>query len=134
MAYGKFVNEYRKGAVNGASPLKLVIMLYDGALRYMETGKHAMRNGDLQKQNGELQKAQRVVTELMSCLDMDQGGEVAQNLLALYSYILNCLVQANIEDKPDLIDQSISILSELRESWTALEASLAQPVELADAA
>jgi flagellar protein FliS len=134
MAYGKFVNEYRKGAVNGASPLKLVIMLYDGALRYMETGKHAMRHGDLQKQNGELQKAQRVVTELMSCLDMDQGGEVAQNLLALYSYILNCLVQANIEDKPDLIDQSIAILSELRESWTALEASLAQPVELADAA
>jgi flagellar protein FliS len=123
LAYGRFVQEYQKGAVNGASPLQLVIMLYDGALRHMEAGKHAIQNRDLQKQNDSLQKAQKIIMELMSCLDMKQGGEVATNLLALYTYILNQLVQANIEDKTEPIDQSIAVLSDLRQSWKQIEES-----------
>src|SRR5438874_1610746 len=88
LAYGKFVQEYQKGAVNGASPVQLVIMLYDGALRFMEAGRHAMIAKDVEKQNASLQKAQKIVMELMSCLDMQNGAEIARNLLALYTYAL----------------------------------------------
>jgi flagellar secretion chaperone FliS len=121
LAHGRFLNEYRKGAVNGASPLKLVIMLYDGALKFMESGKRALLDHNLEKQNADLQKAQRIITELMSCLDMDKGGEIATNLFALYSYVLNELVQANIEDKHEPIERCIVVMSELRESWVELD-------------
>ena len=135
MAQGRFIQEYQKGAVNGASPLQLVIMLYDGALRFMEAGKHAMIGKDLEKQNQNLQRAQKIVVELMACLDMQQGGEVAKNLLALYTYALEQLVQANLKDSPDGIDRSIRVFSELRESWAEVEKSLKSKSEgLADAA
>lgn len=124
LGYGKIANEYRKGAVTGASPLKLVVMLYDGALRFMESGRHAMVQKDLEKQNAELQKAQRIITELMACLDMDQGGEIARNLLALYTYVVNELVQANVKDDPAGIDRAMAVISELRVSWVDLESAL----------
>lgn len=121
MANGRFVQEYQKGAVNGASPLQLVIMLYDGAIRFMEAGKYGIEHKDLELQNQNLQKAQRIVMELMSCLDMDKGGEIAKNLLALYSYVLNELVEANVGDKTEPVDRCIKILCELRESWVEVE-------------
>ena len=121
MAYTKIANEYRKNAVNGASPLQLVIMLYDGALRFMEAGKHAMKLRDLQGQNENLQRAQRIVLELTACLDLAQGGEIAKNLLALYTYVVNELVNANIQDDPHAIDRCSKILSDLRSSWVAID-------------
>jgi flagellar secretion chaperone FliS len=121
LANGRFVQEYQKGAVNGASPLQLVIMLYDGALRFMEAGKHAMKLRDIERQNKSLKQAQKIVRELTSCLDMQNGGEIAKNLFGLYVYVNNELVTANVEDKVEPIDRSIRILSELRESWVAIE-------------
>lgn len=127
MTQSRHANEYRKNAINGASPLRLVIMLYDGALKHMEAGKAAMSKKDLQGQNEQLQKAQRIVMELMSALDMAKGGEIAQNLLALYTFVLEQLVQANIDDKPGPIDQAIHTLSELREGWVKVEAGFKKP-------
>jgi flagellar secretion chaperone FliS len=121
LANGRFVQEYQKNAVNGASPLQLVVMLYDGALKFMEGGKHAMTQRDLEKQNHCLQRAQKIVMELMSCLDMEKGGEVATNLFALYSYVLNELVAANVEDSTEPIDRCIRTMSQLRESWVELD-------------
>ncbi len=121
MANGRFVQEYQKGAVNGASPLQLVIMLYDGAIRFMEAGKYGIDQQDLEIQNKNLQKAQKIIMELMSCLDMEKGGEIANNLLALYTYVLNELVEANIGDKVEPIDRCIKILCDLRESWVEVE-------------
>lgn len=121
MAYGNYAQEYRKHAVGGASPLQLVVMLYDGALRFMEAGKHCMRQRDLNGQNTNLQKAQRILMELMSGLDMNQGGEIAGNLMALYTFVLNNLVEANLKDEVAPIEAGIKVMSELRESWVALE-------------
>ena len=78
MAYERITREYQKNAVNGASPIQLVVMLYDGALKFMEAGKKAMAEGDRDKQNQNLQKAQKIVMELMSCLDMEEGKEIAK--------------------------------------------------------
>ena len=122
MAYGRITQEYRKQSVNGASPLQLVIMMYDGALKYMEAGKHAIAHQDITRQNDQLQKAQKVVLELMACLDQDQGGDVARNLLSLYTYVLNELVRANCEDHAEPVDRCIQIFSDLRDSWVQIEA------------
>jgi flagellar secretion chaperone FliS len=121
LAHGRFAQEYRKNAVNGASPLQLIIMLYDGALRFMEAGKHAMKTGDLDRQNDQLQRAQKIFMELMSCLDMEKGGEIAKNLLGLYTFCLNELVTANMKDDPAGVDRAMKVISDLRESWAELE-------------
>ena len=121
MANARFTHEYQKSAVNGASPLHLIVMLYDGALRFMEAGKHAMAQKDRIKQNDYLQRAQKIVMELMSCLDMDKGADIAKNLLSLYSYVLNELIIANMTDDFAGIDRGIKVMSDLRDSWSELE-------------
>lgn len=122
MAYpNSSVQQYRKSAIDGASPLQLVIMLYDGATRFLNAAKAAMAEGNLHKQNEMCQRAQDIVTELISCLDMQKGGEVASNLFALYTFVFDRIVQANIEDSSLYLDQAMKVLSDLRESWAILE-------------
>lgn len=96
-------------------------MLYDGALRFMEAGKHAMAKRDVFTQNENVTKAQRILSELLSTLDLKQGGEVAHNLMHIYTYVYDRLIEANIEDKTEVVDECIQIISELRESWVELE-------------
>lgn len=121
MGYGKGVQAYRQNAVMGASPVQLVVMLYDGALRFMEEGKRAMAAKDLELQNNKLQRAQKIIMELMSTLNLQQGGEIAKNLLGLYSFVVNELVEGNITDDPSRIDNAMKTMSELREGWAEIE-------------
>jgi flagellar protein FliS len=95
-------------------------MLYDGALRFMQAGREAILSGDLYAQNTNLQKAQRIVAELTSCLDLQQGGEIAQNLFALYDFVYNRLIAANVEDNLAALDQAMKVMIDLRESWDQL--------------
>jgi flagellar protein FliS len=96
-------------------------MLYDGSIRFMESGKQAILAKDLQKQNDQLQRAQKIVLELMSSLDMQKGGEIAQNLLGLYTFVIEQLIEANMKDLTGPVDESIKIMSSLRESWVQIE-------------
>jgi flagellar protein FliS len=118
------IDQYRKSAVSGASPLQLIVMLYDGALRFIEGGKKAMEAGNRYVQNEQLTRAQRIIAELMSCLDMERGAEISQNLFALYSFCYNKLVEANIEDNPEPLGQVARVLGDLRSSWSQLESQL----------
>ena len=127
LAYGNQAQVYRQNAVLGASPVQLVVMLYDGAIRFMDEGKAAMVAGNHFKQNQQLQKAQRIIMELMSTLDMVKGGEISTNLLALYTYIIEQLLTANVEDTCEPIDRSIRIISDLRESWVEVEKMVKVP-------
>ena len=117
MAYGNSAQEYRKNAVLGASPAQLVVMLYDGALRFIEGGRLAMRARDINRQNDALQRAQRIVVELLSTLDHEKGGEIAASLASLYGFVLDRLSAANIEDRESALDEAARTLRELRESW-----------------
>lgn len=127
MAYSKQVEEYRRQQVNSASPLQLVIMLYDGALRFMDRAAEAIEARQREEQNAMLQRAQRIVTELMSCLDMNQGGEIAQNLLGLYTFVYSELVEANLTDDPQRVRNAARVMSELREGWNDLQQQLKGP-------
>lgn len=121
MNRGAFVDTYRQNAVQTASPLQLVIMLYDGAIRFCEMAKTAMSEGDLFNQNHYIQKAQRIVLELTSCLDLNQGGDIGKNLFSLYTFCYDELVAANLADKPENLDAVIAVLKDLREGWMEIE-------------
>jgi flagellar protein FliS len=66
-----------------------------------------------------LQKARRIVLELTACIDIDRGGEIAKNMLSLYSYLLNELMEAAIGGKLESVDRSIRILTNLRSTWAS---------------
>jgi len=122
VASGRQLAAYRKTAVETASPLDLILMLYDGALKFLDRGRAAMERRDLSEQNESLTRAQAILTELAVCLNMEQGGEVAANLLGLYSYMSSRLVEANVHDDPKPIEEVARLLTELREAWATLAA------------
>lgn len=96
-------------------------MLYDGALRFLNQAKVAMRQKNYERQNDQCKRAQDIISELMSCLDREKGGEIASNLMSLYVFAYDRIVQGNLEDSEEYIDQAMKVLTDLRESWAELE-------------
>ena len=113
-------DRYLETAVETASPARLIVMLYDGAIRFINEAAYAMQQRDYETQNTKLQRAQKILAELISSLDFDKGGEIAENLFRLYTYMYNQLVEANINDNLDRLQHVVQLLSELREAWDAI--------------
>ena len=113
-------DRYLETAVETAGPTRLIVMLYDGAIRFINEAAHAMQQRDYETQNAKLQRAQKILAELISSLDFDKGGEIAENLFRLYTYMYNQLVEANINDNLDRLQHVVQLLSELREAWDAI--------------
>ena len=107
---------YKKTQVSTASQGDLLLMLFDGAIRFANQGRQAIAEQDMEQANVKLLRAQDIVTELMISLDLDQG-EIAENLYQLYSFIYELLVEANIKKDVNLIDQAVRFLTELRDTW-----------------
>ena len=120
--------QYQRMQVETASPTQLIVMLYDGALRFASLAKERMASGDLEARHNYLMKAQRIVTELLAILDVENGGAIARNLRSLYAYILKQLVEANLYDDPARIDEALGMLRELREAWAQVDRT-AQPAQ-----
>ncbi|MFN4033739.1 MAG: flagellar export chaperone FliS [Fimbriimonadales bacterium] len=111
---------YLETAVETASPARLIVMLYDGAIRFVNEAAYAMRQRDYETQNTKLLRAQKILAELISSLDFDKGGEIAENLFRLYTYMYNRLVEANINDSVETLEHVTRLLSELREAWDTI--------------
>ncbi len=114
------LSKYKEMQIKTASPLQLVVMLYDGALKFMKMAKIAMDKNNVEKQNELLCRAQDIITELNVTLDMEKGGEVAKNLRMLYNYMNRRLVEANIENNKEKVDEVIKLMTTLREGWAEL--------------
>ncbi len=113
--------QYQRAQVESASPTRLVVLLYDGAIRFCRLAQEAMRKRDLETQNTNLVRAQRIVGELLASLNRGAGGEVATNLSNIYGHILEELVQANLYDKPEKLDHVLALLTEMRASWVEID-------------
>ncbi|NLY90585.1 MAG: flagellar export chaperone FliS [Firmicutes bacterium] len=111
---------YRQTQVETAGPLELIIMMYDGAIRFCNQGKIAIEERKFNEANKLLQRAQDVIDELNISLNME-AGEIAAHLRDLYDFINSKLVEANIKKDPTLIDQIVGLLTELRSSWAELQ-------------
>lgn len=113
--------------VDTASPAKLVVMLYDGAIRFLKQGQAAIQQGNREKQNHYLVRAQQILTALMGALNLEEGGEIARNLMALYQFMHEQLVLANLEDDASRVQQVCRMLESLREAWAQVEVLVRQP-------
>src|SRR4051794_39571973 len=108
------------------TPGRLVVMLYDGAVRFLRIGKEAMSRGDVESQGVNIGKAQNIICELLETLDPDTG-ELAGQLDSIYRLWLKRLLVANAEDRADYLDEVIQQVSSLREAWEYAERDLHRP-------
>jgi flagellar secretion chaperone FliS len=111
-------NAYRESAVLTASPEQLVVMLYDGARRFLHQAATAMRGGDVEISHFKLRRAESIISHLRDTLDMEQG-EVPVRLQAIYLFCNRHLGQARIKRDPAMIEEVSKLLGELREAWSA---------------
>jgi flagellar protein FliS len=108
-------SSYRKAAVETISPGKLLLMLYDGAVKNLDTAQKAIADQDMNTAHQQLVKAQDIILELMATLNMDY--EISKSLYSLYEYLHHQLVQANLKKDQQLIEEVRSFLVELRDAW-----------------
>ncbi|HAH60890.1 MAG TPA: flagellar export chaperone FliS [Treponema sp.] len=123
MGYNQAYNAYKNTNIRTASQGHLVVLLYEEAVRRLAEASGlfgqdgTVRAPDIEKFNSCLQKAQAVITELQVSLNMEKGGEIAQNLMSLYVYFNNELMAANINHDRKKIDFVLDMMRQLTDSW-----------------
>jgi len=112
----EILRKYREVEIQTSPPEKLIILLYDEAVKCLKMAITKIKIKDIEQSNRLLLKTQKIIRELMCSLNVDVG-EVAMGLYNLYEYIYERLVQANIEKNPQIIEEVLSLLQPLREAW-----------------
>jgi len=113
-----YVNQYQQNQIATASKEQILIMLYDGAIRFSQQAKQAIDNDDLASKGKYIGKVMAIISEFSTSLDHEIGGEIAKDLDALYGYMLKELSNANVANSKGSIDVVITLLKDLRQTWT----------------
>lgn len=120
MFNGDPYERYRQIQIQTASPLDLIIMMYDGTIRFINQGKKALAEKDYTLANQVLQKAQDIIDELNINLN-PEAGEIAVNLRNLYVFINQRLIEGNVKKDGKILDEVLQLLTTLRSSWAGLQ-------------
>ena len=113
----RYVNQYREAEVTTASREQILLMLYDGAIKFLNKAKVAFDSKDIEGIHNNITAAQRIITEFQITLDMENGGKFAEELYYLYEYLDKRLFEANIKKRTDYLDEVLRHLTELRDTW-----------------
>lgn len=108
---------YRDGAAESATPIELVILLYDSAIDDMRRAMAAMQKGDIESRSARIGHALLVLQQLQGTLDFDRGGSAARQFEQFYSLLRAKLLEAQMRSSSDLLQQQISSMSEVRDCW-----------------
>lgn len=111
--YGK----YKKASIESASKEKILLMLYEGAIRFIKQAKEANEAKQISQRGEHIGRAYDIVMELTSSLDFNVGGSMAQNLEQLYIYVLEELTRANITGDSKHLDNCLKVLAILYDGW-----------------
>jgi flagellar protein FliS len=97
-------------------------MLYDGCLRFLRQSAHALREGRPHVAQAKLRRADAIIAELLTTLDLEQGGEIASRLQGIYVFCQRQLLEASREGDPAMLEQVADLLGELRDAWVQIAA------------
>jgi len=113
---------YRDTQIKTASQGKLIVMLYDEAIRQVDNAISSMdgKTANVDRVNGALTKAQELITELMASLDFERGGDIARSLFSLYMFFNQRLVDANVKKDAEQLREVKTMLVELRSAWAQI--------------
>ena len=118
---------YREAVVRGASPLRLVICLYEQAIDDLRRAGLALEKGDIEERTRKINHALLVIAQLQRSLDMERGGRVAKNLEWFYNLVRAGLFEAQVRQSPSILERQISQLALVREAWQEVERATAAP-------
>ncbi|MEK3978406.1 flagellar export chaperone FliS [Psychrobacillus sp. FSL K6-2836] len=115
MAVNNPYQAYQQNSVTQSTPGELTLMLYNGCLKFLNQAKKGIETKDIELKNTNIQKAQNILRELMITLDPSQT--ISQSMSSLYEYMINRLVEANINNDAALVDEVYGLTTEFRDTW-----------------
>jgi flagellar protein FliS len=130
-----YTNQYLANTVLSASPEQLLLMLYDGAGRFLAQAIQAIEDGRIEQRTHGINKASAIVAEFAATLDRSQAPALADDLTALYAYMLQRMMQANLKNDAEPLVEVKGLLADLRATWAeAIEINRAEQHQSAGAA
>ena len=115
MAFNNPYQSYQQNSVSTASPGELTLMLYNGCLKFIHLAKKGIVEKNIEVKNTNIQKAQKIIQELMVTLNLDL--EVAENMMSLYDYLNRRLIDANIKNDVVILEEIEGFVTEFRDTW-----------------
>ncbi|MFQ5736271.1 MAG: flagellar export chaperone FliS [Thermodesulfobacteriota bacterium] len=115
------INQYQNVQVMTADGVRLIVMLYEGIIRFNKQACEAITSGDIMARSNSINRSTAIIGELINSLDMDRGGEIAERLLNLYDFSIQQLTVANLKNDPAPIDAVNRVVTELKAGWEAIE-------------
>jgi flagellar protein FliS len=113
----QYVKQYQKSSIETASREQILIMLYDGAIQFLNKAKIAMENKEHEAIHNNLIGAQNIIQEFINSMDREVAPQLAENLISLYEYFLRRLIQANMKRQIEPIDEVLKYLKSLKATW-----------------
>lgn len=113
-------DQYKKQSIETASPVKLVVMLYEGAIRFIDKAIETMDYKTYDQVNENIQRAKDIVVELRLSLNFKSGGEVATRLDSLYDYVFSKLGEGNVKKNVKPLKEARKVISDLLGSWNEI--------------
>ena len=109
--------QYKQVQVKTANNKKLLLMLYQGCIKFLRIAKKSIKEEDMENANEYLKKSQAIIDELRYTLDMEKGGEISNNLYKLYNFMYSELISANINKEIEPIENVENLMMDLLETW-----------------
>ena len=111
---------YQETAVTTQNRGRLIVMLYDGTIKFLRQAIADIERSDFAAKGKNIARAQDILYELNTVLDVEKGGQIAQNLRSLYNFMQRHLSEANLRKDPQMIREVIGMLEELNQSWRTI--------------
>ncbi|GEN54425.1 flagellar export chaperone FliS [Halobacillus faecis] len=109
------IQAYQNNSVETASPGELTLMLYNGCIKFIKVARKSMENKEIEKKNTNIQKAQKIIQELM--VTMDQQYAITKEIMPLYDYMNRRLMEANTANDAEILDEVQGLVEEFRDTW-----------------
>ena len=118
--FNQGIHSYRKVNVTTSNSVQLIVMCYEGAINNLKIAKQKYIDNDFEAKAKAIKKFMDIIAELQCALDFKKGAEVAKNLDAIYSFMTQKIIQADMEGELTAMDSVIDMLSELLSAWETL--------------
>ncbi len=115
MGMNNVYQQYQQNSVMTASPEELTLMLYNGAIKFINLAKYHMQEKDMEKVHNAIVRAQDIISELNITLNMDY--ELSEGLRSLYTFILEKLMEANIQKNTSILEEVLPLVEDMRDTW-----------------
>ena len=113
----QYVKQYQKSSIETATREQILIMLYDGAIQFLNKAKISLNKKDYENSHNNLMGAQRIIEEFINSLDREIAPQLADNLISLYEYFIRRLIHANMKKDISAIDEVLTYLKSLKATW-----------------